>query len=133
MSVGCAVLNYLTKRLLFCLNLVIWLHDFLGKYSELNISFSLLQGISTDGCGNTVGCLRFQSRCSGSSCQFVATYKYQPSTNLVMFEMFGKNADWVAIGFSDNKEMVWRNTGDCMGDWSNISNPKLRTGQDLKS
>ena len=62
-------------------------------------------GISTDGCGKTVGCLRYQSGCSGSNCDFVATYRYERTTKVVTFEMFGKNADWAAIGFSDDNQM----------------------------
>ncbi|CAB4003782.1 Hypothetical predicted protein, partial [Paramuricea clavata] len=77
-------------------------------------------GISTDGCGKTVGCLRFASGCSGSSCEFVATYKYQPTTKLVMFEMFGKNADWVAIGFSDDKEMPDTDSVFCYNSNGNV-------------
>ena len=68
------------------------------------------EGIPTDGCGKTIGCLRFQSGCSGSSCDFVATYKYEMTTKVVTFEMFGKNADWAAIGFSDDDKMVRKNT-----------------------
>ena len=69
-------------------------------------TFISIQGIQTDGCGKTIGCLRYQSDCSGSSCDFVVTYSYQPTTNLVTFDMFGKSAEWVAIGFSDDKKMV---------------------------
>jgi hypothetical protein len=64
------------------------------------------QGISTDGCGKTVGCSRSPSDCDGTGCDFAITYRYEPTTGIVTFEMFGKNADWVAIGFSDDKLMV---------------------------
>ena len=64
------------------------------------------QGISTDGCTKTVGCLRFPSGCSGGSCDYAATYSYNSSTNLLTIEMFGKDAAWVALGFSDDQRMV---------------------------
>ena len=63
--------------------------------------------ISTVDCGRTVGCLRSELGCNGTDCDYAATYIYQPSTKVVTIEMFGKGADWVAIGFSDNQAMVW--------------------------
>ena len=65
--------------------------------------------ISTVGCGRTVGCLRSESGCDGTNCDYAATYIYQPSTKVVTIVMFGKDAAWVAIGFSDNQAMVWIN------------------------
>ncbi|XP_028404491.1 uncharacterized protein LOC114527093 isoform X1 [Dendronephthya gigantea] len=77
-------------------------------------------GISTSGCGKTVGCLRYKSGCSGSSCEFVATYSYQPATKIVTFELFGKVAEWVAIGFSDDQKMANTDSVFCYKSNGNI-------------
>ncbi|CAB4027497.1 Hypothetical predicted protein, partial [Paramuricea clavata] len=66
-------------------------------------SRSASDALAADGCGKTVGCLRYPIGCSGTDCSYMATYRYQGGH--VNFEMFGKQADWVAIGFSDNDEM----------------------------
>ncbi|XP_028404492.1 ferric-chelate reductase 1-like isoform X2 [Dendronephthya gigantea] len=78
------------------------------------------EGISTAGCGKTMECLRYQPGCNGSSCEFVATYSYQPATKNVTFELFGKNAEWVAIGFSEDDRMPNTDSVFCYNSGGNI-------------
>ena len=75
---------------------------------ETNVFFffsSLLQqAITTDSCGKTKGCLRDPAECSGTDCNFLATYSFRQ--DLVEFELFGKDSTYVSIGFNDKQEMV---------------------------
>ena len=87
----------------------------------MDVLLSFHQATLTAGCGETIGCLRYKSGCSGSDdCEYVATYSYQPATKIVTFELFGKNAEWVAIGFSDDKEMVRENIHVTINKWYKI-------------
>ncbi|XP_046840955.1 putative ferric-chelate reductase 1 [Xenia sp. Carnegie-2017] len=70
------------------------------------------ESISTVGCGETKGCLRSLNNCNGNDCDFVATYTLQPR-NLIQFELFGKDSDWVAIGFSDDQSMPNTHSVSC--------------------
>ena len=58
----------------------------------------------TDGCGESKGCLRIPSGCTQPGCDFLATYQSQGEH--VTFELYGRDIDWVAIGFNDAKSMV---------------------------
>ncbi len=74
------------------------------QFISLIIFYFVQDALATEDCGKTVGCLRYPSGCSGTDCAYIATYRYQDDN--VTFEMFGKDADWVAIGFSDSNVMV---------------------------
>ena len=58
----------------------------------------------TDGCGESKGCLRIPSGCAQPDCDFLATYQRQGEQ--ITFELFGRNVDWVSIGFNNAKSMV---------------------------
>ena len=64
-----------------------------------NISITL-----PDGCGESKGCLRIPSGCTQPDCDFLATY--QSKGKEVTFELFGRDVDWVSIGFNNAKSMV---------------------------
>ncbi|RDD38018.1 Ferric-chelate reductase 1 [Trichoplax sp. H2] len=70
---------------------------------------TLIETISTAGCGTTKGCYRTPAGCSGQNCQYIATYA--ESGNNVVFELLyrpslntGVNW-WVALGISDDTKM----------------------------
>ena len=64
----------------------------------------MVPSITTNGCDQTIGCLRFPSGCESSQCTYLATRRTQGDE--VIFELFGRDAGWVAIGFNDNQKMV---------------------------
>ena len=66
----------------------------------------LFQAIAlTDaGCGESKGCVRIPSDCKQPNCKLLATYRTQGEE--VTFELFGRDVDWVAIGFNNVQLMV---------------------------
>lgn len=59
---------------------------------------------TTSGCAKTKGCFVSPSSCFDSTdCEYLVTYK--PNEDSIEFEISGK-AQWVALGFSDDKIMV---------------------------
>jgi hypothetical protein len=73
-------------------------------YHAFILVIFLQQAVTTDGCGTTKGCLREPAGCSGTDCNFFATYSYQQDH--VEFELFGKDSTYVSIGFNDKQQMV---------------------------
>ena len=70
----------------------------------LQYFFLIFLQFTTSGCAKTKGCFVSPSSCSDSTdCDYLVTYK--PNEDSIEFEISGK-AQWVALGFSDDKIMV---------------------------
>ena len=93
----------------------------LGKVYIWCIHFFLqveLGEIDTSGCGSEKGCLGVPKGCSSSSCEMMVTWT--PPLNAedlsyVFIEMMGKTSGWVALGLSEDKEMVSTKLGISRG------------------
>ena len=67
--------------------------------------YFLFPKFTTDDCERTKGCFRSPQSCTTSdNCDFLVTYRATNSTH-VEFELSGKGA-WIAVGFSDDQNMV---------------------------
>lgn len=61
--------------------------------------------IDLSGCGDTKGCYRSPKGCAEPACDIAVTW--QDQGNIIEFEMSADTDGWVAVGFSEDKKMVW--------------------------
>ena len=63
--------------------------------------------IDVNACGGTKTCFKVPDSCSGSDCDYLVSWSVLKDQNRkVEFELLGKTDGWVAIGLSDDKNMV---------------------------
>ncbi|XP_045190938.2 putative ferric-chelate reductase 1 [Mercenaria mercenaria] len=67
---------------------------------QLSLTFEVIDWFE---CGRTKGCFLYPRTCSGRDCYAGVTYKV--INDSVEFEMFGSQEGYVAVGFSDDKQM----------------------------
>ncbi len=77
------------------------------KCFMFQISDSIEPPISLDSCGVTKGCFLYPGGCQASSCHHAVTYKANPDSQTVDFEMVGSRTPaYMSLSFSHDEEMV---------------------------
>src|SRR5688572_23080614 len=84
-----------------------------AMFSVLVLSFSALSHVvvadslvTTDGCGQSKGCLHYPVNCVSPNCDLLATWKNSSMNGYMDFELMAKTPGWVALGLSYNTLMV---------------------------
>jgi hypothetical protein len=55
--------------------------------------------VTTEGCGNTKGCVHYPAACSSPNCDAILTWR-KTEQNYIDFELMATTDGWVAVGFS---------------------------------
>ncbi|KAK2155000.1 hypothetical protein LSH36_251g01011 [Paralvinella palmiformis] len=76
-----------------------------------------LSKIDTTNCGKTKGCFRSPGVCKEDKCNFILTWKMDPSQKTVDFEFSARtdhSTPWIALGFSSDTMMAETSVTDCI-------------------